>query len=72
MIPSGKWHVTGLYLLFVLLSGISLESIAQVPKGKIAGRLIDTKTQEPLIGANVIIDGTTLGAATDQFGEYFV
>ncbi|MBU4445569.1 MAG: TonB-dependent receptor [Candidatus Marinimicrobia bacterium] len=72
MIPSGKWHVTGLYLLFVLISGISLESIAQVPKGKIAGRVINTKTQEPLIGANIIIDGSTLGAAADRFGEYFV
>ncbi|MCK4577490.1 MAG: TonB-dependent receptor, partial [Candidatus Marinimicrobia bacterium] len=39
--------------------------------GKIAGRITDRETGDPLIGANVIIDGTTLGAASNMDG-YFV
>lgn len=40
--------------------------------GKIAGRVIDKKTGEPLIGANVLILGTHLGAAADNKGKYFI
>jgi outer membrane receptor protein involved in Fe transport len=40
--------------------------------GKIAGKIFDAGTGEPLIGANVIIIGTTLGAATDFDGNYFI
>ena len=39
--------------------------------GKIAGRVTDAETGEGLPGVNVIIVGTTLGAATDSEG-YFV
>lgn len=39
--------------------------------GKIAGTIIDAKTQEPLPGVNVLIEGTTLGASSDVDG-YFV
>lgn len=37
--------------------------------GKLAGRIVDEKG-EPLIGANVKINGTSLGAATDIEGYY--
>lgn len=40
--------------------------------GKIAGQVIDQDTQEPLIGVNVVIEGTSLGAATDADGFYFI
>lgn len=40
--------------------------------GKIAGRVVDNKTGNPLPGANVILVGTTMGAATDADGEYFI
>ena len=33
---------------------------------------MDKETGEPLIGANVMIDGTALGAATDIDGNYFI
>ncbi len=38
--------------------------------GKIAGKVIDAKTKEPLLGVNVIIDGTKSGASTDIDGNY--
>ncbi len=40
--------------------------------GKIAGKVTDAKTNEPLIGVNVIIEGTTFGAATDIDGNYTI
>lgn len=40
--------------------------------GKIAGRVIDANTGEPLIGVNVVISGTSMGAATDIDGNYFI
>ncbi len=39
--------------------------------GKIAGRVTDADGQ-PLIGCNVIVVGTSLGASTDENGEYFI
>ena len=38
--------------------------------GKIAGKVVDAKTKEPLIGINVIIAETRLGASTDLEGQY--
>jgi outer membrane receptor protein involved in Fe transport len=40
--------------------------------GRITGRITDAETGEPLIGADVIVEGTELGAATDENGEYTV
>ncbi len=40
--------------------------------GKISGVVTDAQTGETLIGANVIVDGLQLGAATDASGEYFI
>jgi len=40
--------------------------------GKIAGTVKDAATGEPLPGCNVIITGTTMGAASDIHGEYFI
>ncbi|RPH35502.1 hypothetical protein EHM92_06075, partial [bacterium] len=40
--------------------------------GKVSGTIIDRKTREPLQGANVVLTGTSLGAATDANGEYFI
>ena len=40
--------------------------------GNIMGIVKDSETEEPLIGANVIIKGTATGAATDYEGRYFI
>ncbi|MFQ6618160.1 MAG: TonB-dependent receptor domain-containing protein, partial [Fidelibacterota bacterium] len=40
--------------------------------GKISGTVKDAKNGNPLPGANVIIEGTTMGAATDIKGFYFI
>ncbi|MGE5682419.1 MAG: carboxypeptidase-like regulatory domain-containing protein, partial [Bacillota bacterium] len=40
--------------------------------GKIAGKVTDLQTGEPLISANVIVEGTSLGAATNANGEFII
>jgi outer membrane receptor protein involved in Fe transport len=40
--------------------------------GKIAGVVKDKKSGDPLVGANVRLEGTNLGGATDYDGKYFI
>ncbi|MFN3873491.1 MAG: TonB-dependent receptor [Ignavibacterium sp.] len=51
---------------------ISSNILAQNGSGEIVGSVIDAVTRQPLIGANVIILGTNLGAATDTNGNYSI
>lgn len=58
-------------LALLLLATFGLRGFAQ-NVGKIAGEVRDAETGEPLIGCNVIVVGTTLGASTDVDGTYFI
>ncbi|MFW5972528.1 MAG: TonB-dependent receptor [Bacteroidota bacterium] len=49
-----------------------IPSLAVASTGKISGRVTDATTGEPLIGVNVVIVGTTSGAATDANGYYAI
>lgn len=40
--------------------------------GKLAGKITDAETGEPVVGATVLLQGTTMGAATDINGYYYV
>ena len=40
--------------------------------GKISGKIIDAKTNDGLLGVNVLIQGTRLGATSDPDGYYFI
>ena len=55
---------------FIFLIVLSINLHAQT-SGKLVGRVTD-ESGEPLIGANVILDGTTMGAATDLEGYYSI
>ena len=57
-----------LLITSALLSGFLNAGTA----GKITGKVIDQKTGEPLIGCNVIVLETALGAATNLDGTYFI
>ena len=56
-------------LLWICISGSFL--IAGTT-GKITGLVRDASTGEPLIGANIIIERTSIGAATDVDGRYII
>ena len=47
-------------------------SIGQLAAGTLKGKVTDADNGDALIGANVTIEGTTMGAATDMNGEYTV
>lgn len=54
-----------------LLFGLATTAMGQPrPTGTIAGRLIDAETKEPLIGANVLLQPTERGTATDLAGRF--
>ena len=38
----------------------------------VTGTVTDAETSEPLVGANVVVQGTDVGAATDETGTYSV
>lgn len=59
-----------LIFTFTALIAIALSSHAQ--NGTIAGQVVDLKTKEAIIGANVVIQGTTVGAATDFDGNFTI
>ncbi len=57
-----------LLLILALLPGLIFAGTT----GKIKGKVTLKDTKEPALGANVIVDGTTYGAATDQNGNYVI
>lgn len=59
----------GLFLLCLMLA-LSLPDLAAQQSGTVKGRVLDGETNEPLIGASVIISGTTRGTATDVNGNF--
>jgi len=57
---------TAVLLLLVALPGVALAQ----GTGTLAGRVVDAASGETLPGANIRIEGTTLGAAANINGEY--
>ncbi|UCE07474.1 MAG: TonB-dependent receptor, partial [bacterium] len=62
-----KFSLAVLVLLLVVVSSVQAGTT-----GKITGRVVDQETNEPLAGVNVVIKGTTMGAATGINGQYFI
>jgi len=55
-----------------LLTSILLVNLHAQNNGSIKGKVIDKTTKQPLIGANVIIQGTNVGASTNDEGIYLI
>ncbi|MCX6132518.1 MAG: TonB-dependent receptor [Ignavibacteriales bacterium] len=64
--------VAGLLALVVLLSLAGSQVNAQVKTGEIRGSVSETGRAEVLIGANVFMVGTSLGASTNLEGQYII
>ncbi len=61
------------YIFLFLLFIVSTVLHAQLPApttGRIDGVVRDRATREPLVGVNIVIDGTTTGTVTDIDGKY--
>ncbi len=63
--------VLALLLSFSSASAAELSALPDIT-GKIAGRVTDAATGDPLPGVNVLIEGTTQGSATDLDGYYTI
>ena len=55
------------FLLFTTLSAFSMAALAQVT---VKGKLVDVEGDEPLVGAAVIVEGTSQGTVTDLDGLF--
>lgn len=47
-------------------------AIAGSPTGTVSGKVVASATLDPLPGAMVVVEGTTLGAYTDAYGSFFI
>ncbi len=57
----------GIFILFVLFTaGTPIKTLSQT----ISGYVLDKETREPLIGASVYFDNTTIGTSTDLDGYF--
>ena len=74
MAADAYYKFIGTIMINRLLTGlILLVSIVFADQnGRISGVITDADTHEPLAGANVVLEGTALGAATDLDGVYLV
>jgi hypothetical protein len=59
-------------ILTVIISFLLISLSAFAQTGKITGKVTDSQTGEPLIGANILILNTTFGAATNVEGKYTI
>lgn len=72
-IKTDTQHFFILLIVFILASLLLEQSpLVAGTTGKIMGVVSDQKTKEALIGSNIRLDGTTMGAASDLEGHYIV
>lgn len=59
-------------VFFALPLFLSFSILLAGNTGKITGRVIDTTLNEPMIGANISLLGTSIGTATDLEGNFLI
>ena len=67
--------ITARYLLSIaifFLFGIVIQIFPQGQNGKLVGNVNDAVTKEALIGANIILNGTNIGAASNTEGKFII
>ncbi len=66
----------GAFRASLATAGLALFAVSplfgQASTGKIQGRVTDAGTGAPIAGAQVLVDGTTLGNLTNDQGFYFI
>jgi len=63
--------ISRLFIVIVIITAFS-QLLYSKSTGMIAGKVTDSGNGNPLPGANVFVEGTVLGAATDLNGEYII
>jgi len=62
----------GFLVLFVIIGLMESPVVAQMKTGEIRGTVSENGRAEVLIGANVFVVGTSLGASTNLEGQYVI
>lgn len=55
----------------ILIGALSFGALAAA-KGKLAGQVKDKSSDDPLPGVNISVEGTSMGAATDEDGFFYI
>ena len=71
MLNLRRFDMKILTIIFMLSCAVH-STWANGVSGTIYGTVIDTETKDPLPGANVYVEHTTIGAAADENGEYII
>ena len=61
-----------LILNIVFLLAFSSSVFCQNSKGKVSGTAVDAETGDPLIGANIYLENTSMGSASDLDGNFLI
>ncbi|HMN25544.1 MAG TPA: carboxypeptidase-like regulatory domain-containing protein, partial [Ignavibacteriaceae bacterium] len=67
-----KKYLLSFFSFLIIFTFFSQTYLYAGVTGKIAGKITDAQTGEELIGINVLIEGTTTGAATGIDGTYII
>jgi iron complex outermembrane receptor protein len=57
---------------FALLTALAFPFLLWAQTGTITGRVTEVSAGDPLPGANVVVEGTTFGAAADADGNFII
>ena len=58
--------------LYQMLVGVIAVSSVLMAAGKIRGTVVDEKTKEAMVGANIVIVGTSFGSVSDIDGNFII
>jgi TonB-dependent receptor len=61
---------TSLLCAFLFLSSLAPQSLVAAGSGSIKGRVLDNATGDPLPGATIMVENTSIGAAADREGRF--
>ncbi len=56
----------------IIFSLVWIGSLHAGVTGKIAGKIIDSQTRQPIPGVNVLVENTSMGSITDIDGQYAI
>ena len=59
-------------ILLAVMVLVTAQNIFPAPSGEIQGQVVDAESGQALPGANVFLQGTNIGAATDVEGKYVI
>lgn len=66
-----KLNIYSLLFLLLLSAGINAQNTTPLIQSKLDGTVVDDVTNQPIIGASVVIKGTTHGVQTDAEGKFY-